>query len=88
MLLGKCEGDHVADVVRDDVGMIDLETVEHPGNIARLVHLGKTIGGLGRKTEAAKVGNDDRVITHQIGGKRRPHVAGLAIAVKQDDSGT
>ena len=85
MLGGEGKADHVADIVGDEVGALDSELVEHAGDVAGLGLLVEAARRLRRQAEAAQVGNDDRVVAHQIGRHRRPHVAGLAIAVQQHD---
>lgn len=85
MLRGKSEADHVADVMRHQIGAFDLERVEHAGDISGLGLLVEARSRLGGQAEPAQIGHHHRVIPHQIGRHRRPHVAGLAIAVQQDD---
>ena len=87
MFLGEGESHHIADVMGDDVGTIDLEPVKDSRDVLRLVHLGEAAGWVGRPPEPAQVGNNDRMIAHQLRGHRRPHVAGLTVTVKQDDRG-
>ena len=53
----------------------------------RLVLLVEAAGGIARQAHAAQVRHDHRVVARQVGRQRRPHVAGLAIAVQQHDGG-
>ncbi len=74
--------DHVADVVRDEIGLVDLQTVEHAGNVDRLVLL--RVAGVGMRGEphAAQIRHDHGVVGHQLPRNRRPHVAAIAETVK------
>ena len=80
--------DHVADVVRDEIGLLDLQMIEHAGDVERLVLLRVARVRMRRKPHAAKIRRDDRVILHEHRGERRPHVAGIAEAVQQEDGRT
>ena len=62
-----------------------FERVEHAGDVAGLRLLVEAAGGLGRQTQAAQVRHDHGVVAREIDGHRRPHVAGLAVAVQQHD---
>ncbi len=84
MLLGEGEGDHVADVVADHFDLLDLQSIEHAGDVAALGLLVVAAGRMRRQAHAAQVRHDHGVVTRQPGGQRRPHVARLAIAVQQD----
>ena len=59
VLGGEGVADHVADVVRDDVGLLDVKRVQHGGDIAGLGLLVVAAGGMRREAHAAKVGHDD-----------------------------
>ncbi len=83
MGLGEGEGDHVADVMADHVGALDVQRVHHPGDVFGLVLFGEAIRGDSGKPHAAQVRRDHRVVAHEIGRQRRPHVAGVAIAMDQ-----
>ena len=72
----------------DEGGSLDLERIENACNVAALRFLVVAAGRLGGEPHAAQVGNDHRVIARQVFGKRHPHVAGLAIAVQQNDRGS
>jgi hypothetical protein len=81
----KCEGDHVADVVRHNVGRVDAERVQNARHVFGLVLLVEAHLNVGRKTHAAQVGGDHGVVVCQLGGERRPHVAGFPVTVQQHD---
>ena len=51
--------DHVADVVGDEIGAVDLERIEHAGDVAGLRLLVVAAGGLRGEAHAAQVGHDD-----------------------------
>ena len=55
------------------------------GDIARLTGLGVAGVGMSREPHAAQVGHNHHMIGHQPGRDRRPHVAGIAEAVQQDN---
>ena len=88
VLRGEGVADHVADVVGDEGGSLDLERIENACNVAGLRFLVVAAGRLGGEPHAAQVGNDHRVIARQVFGKRNPHVASLAIAVPKNDPGS
>src|SRR5262249_43852835 len=71
----------------DKIDLIDLERIEHAGNVFRLGLFVITAGRPRRQSKSSEVRHDHGVIAYQLRGKRRPHVAGLAIAVQQDDRG-
>ena len=77
--------DHVADVVGDEVGPVDRERIEDARDVPPLGLLVVAALGPGREAHAAQVGCDHGVIWGELGCERRPHVAGLAIAVQQQD---
>jgi hypothetical protein len=83
MLRGQREGDHIADVVRHDLGAINVQRVEQARHVLGLDALLVAARPDGGEAHAAQVGHDDRVVAGQIFGQRAPHVAGLAIAVQQ-----
>ena len=85
ILSGECVAHHVADIMGDKRGLLNVEFVQHrrrcrwPGfschsrlRIRRIAH-------------PAQVRHDNRVIPDQHLGERCPHVAGVAKAVQQDD---
>jgi hypothetical protein len=90
-LVTRCElrrvrvADHVADVVGDDLGILDAELVQDAGEIASLRGLRVAVLGMGRQAHATQVGNHDGVILDERPGERRPHVAGVAETVEQND---
>ena len=82
---GEGEGHHVADVVADYIGLANVQRVEHTSDVFGLVLFGEAVGSGCRQAHAPQVRRDDRVIAHQFRGERRPHVAGIAVAVQQHD---
>ncbi|MCY1170511.1 hypothetical protein D9M73_105860 [compost metagenome] len=82
---GKRITDHVADIVRHDIGTRGTQHVHHADDIICLVRLFEPGVGPRGQAHAAQVGHDHRVIAGEIGGERHPHVAGVAIAVQQHD---
>src|SRR4029077_21248102 len=78
---------HVTDVVCDEVGLVDLQCVEHAGNIFGLRLLVVSAWRPRGEAHSTKVRNDDGVIADQLGGERCPHVASLAVAMQQYDCG-
>ena len=87
VLRGKRVADHVADVVSDEVGALDLQLVEHARDVGGLRLLVEAARGLRRQPHATQVRHDDGVVAHEVDGHRRPHVAGLAVAVQKNDGG-
>jgi hypothetical protein len=83
MLGGQGVADHVADVVGDQLGLLDLQRVHDGGDVLALVLLVVAAFRVGREAHAAQVGDDDGVILGQDLGDRRPHVAGVGEAVQQ-----
>ena len=53
---------HVADIVGDEVGLLDLQRIHHAGDVQRLVLLGVAGVGMRRQAHAAQVRHDDGVI--------------------------
>ena len=49
ILRGKGIADHVADIVRDEVGSVDLQCIEHAGHVAGLRLLVEASGGLAER---------------------------------------
>jgi len=88
ILRGERIADHVADVVGDEIGLVDLERVHHPGDVGALRLLVVAALRLRRQAHAAQVGNDDGVILVKRARRRRPHVAGVAEAMQQHDRRT
>ncbi len=82
---GERIADHIADVVRHQLGALDVELVENSGDIGRLVPFVVPALRMRREAHAAQVGNDDGMIPNEIARQRRPHVAGVAEAVQHDD---
>ncbi len=82
---GQRVGDHVADVAGHHIGARCPQRIHHADDVRRLVGLLESGFRNGRKAEAAQIGDDHRVMLRKIGGKRHPHVAGVAIAVQQND---
>ena len=87
--IGKLGGeritDHVADVVRHEIGLRNVELVENCGDIGRLVPFVVAARRTRREAHAAQVGNDDGVIANELRRQRRPHVAGVAETMQHDD---
>src|SRR5215472_17061544 len=88
MLGSKGIADHVADIVGHKVGLVDLERIEHAGDVFGLGFLVVTACGSRRQSHPAQVRHDDEMIAYEVGGKRRPHITGFAEAVQQNDSRT
>jgi hypothetical protein len=88
VLRGERVAHHVADVVGDQINRPEFQCVEHAGDVVALRLLVVAAGGPGREAHPAEVGHDDRVVRRQLRGERRPHVAGLAVAMEQHDRGT
>ena len=85
ILCGQRVTHHVADVVGDEIGLLDFQMVHYSRDVGRLVYLCVARVGMCRETHAAQVGNDHGVILRQHRGDRSPHIAGIAKAVKHDD---
>ncbi len=77
--------DHDADVVRDDKGAVKAEGGDDSANVGGLCLLVVAAGGAGGAADAAEIGHDDGVAFFELGGERRPGVAGFGIAVNEDD---
>ncbi len=75
--------DHIADVVRDDVCLLDLERIHDAGNVDRLILLGvagiRVIG----HTHAAQVGDNDGMVPGQNNCQGGPHITRKAEAMQQ-----
>ena len=78
-------GYHVADVVRDDGGIVETESGDDGANVGGLSFLVVASGGAGGAADAAEVGHDDSVSFDELGGERGPGVACLCVAVDEDD---
>jgi hypothetical protein len=76
--------DHVADIVRDEVNVVDAQRIEHARHVDTLCLLVKASRGLGRQPHAAQVRHHDGVVARKIGCHGRPHIARLAVAVQQE----
>ena len=63
----------------------DLQSIEHACNVMRLRFLVVTAFGAGRQPYAAQIGCDDGVVAGEFRRQRPPHIAGLSIAMEQDD---
>jgi hypothetical protein len=85
ILRGEGVAHHVADVVGDQLGLVDPEPVEDARHVVALRFLVVAALGMGRQAHAAQVGHDDRASVDQRRCKRRPHVVGVAEAVQHDD---
>jgi hypothetical protein len=79
---GERIADHITDVMRDEVGMLDLEGRQHAFNVMGLGLFVVTAGRTSRETHAAQIRRDDRVIFCKLGGEGLPHVAGFAVAMQ------
>jgi hypothetical protein len=82
---GKGVPNHVANIMGDERGPLDLQHVEDARDVAALRFLVVAAGGLGGQTQAAEIRNNDRAVTHKLLCKRHPHVARLAIAMQKYD---
>ena len=82
VLRGKRVTDHVADIMRDEIGFLDVEPVHLAGDVLRLRFFVVTGVRIRRQTHAAQVGNDDCVVLRERRCQWRPHVAGIAEAVQ------
>jgi hypothetical protein len=87
-LRGEGIADHVADVVGDESCAADLQPVQHLRDVVRLRCLVVAAGRMRREPHAAQIGRDNGVIFDQRRRDRRPHVAGVAETVQQDDRGS
>jgi hypothetical protein len=85
---GECVAHHIADVVGDESGVPDVQTIQDRGEVVRLSDFFVTTFRVGRKTHPAQIGNDDSVILDQAHGQREPHVPGIAEAVQKEDGRT
>ena len=82
---GERVSDHIADVVGDEVHPFNSERIENASDILALRLLVVSTGGTNGEPHAAQVGGDNRVVVGKLRRQGCPHVAGLAIAVQQDD---
>lgn len=80
-------GDHDADVMRDDEGVVEAEGGDDGANVGCLSFFVAAAGGAGGTADAAEVGHDDGVGFDEFGGERSPGVAGFGVAVDEDDCG-
>ena len=87
ILRGKRIADHIADVVGDEIGPVDLQRVHHLRYVARLRFLLVSALWMGREADAPQVGNDHFVLADERRRDGRPHVAGVAEAMEEDDRG-
>jgi hypothetical protein len=74
---------HIADVMRDQVCLLNLECIHDTGNVDRLVLLGvagiRVIG----HTHAAQVGDDHGMVLGQNNCQGGPHITRKAEAMQQ-----
>ena len=86
ILRGERIADHVADVVRDEVGLVDVERVHHRGDVGGLRSSCRSrLSGCDERPMPRRSGTIDGVVVRKRRRERRPHVAGVAKAVQQDD---
>ena len=75
--------DHIADVMCDQVCLLDVECIHDAGNVDRLVLLGvagiRVIG----HTHAAQVGDDHGMVLGQNNCQGGPHITRIAEAMQQ-----
>src|SRR5205823_1923052 len=81
-------GNHDADIMRDNNGTVEAESRDNGTNVGGLSLLVIAAGRAGRTADAAEVGDDDGIVFDEFGGQGRPGVAGLGVAVNEDDDGT
>ena len=74
--------------MRHQISLLDFQSIENARDIDGLILFGVARVGMRRKAHAAQIGNDDRMISYQEGGERRPHVAGIPETVQQEDRRT
>ena len=77
--------DHVADVVRHEIGVVELQRVHHRGDVGGLPGLLVSALRMGREAHAAEIGNHNGMAGPKRRGDRRPHVTRVAEAVQEDD---
>src|SRR5215467_7486862 len=82
MQRGKGIADHVADIVRHEIGALNAQLVEDASHISSLSLLVEAVAGLGGESHSAQVRNHDRVSARQVDRHWRPHVASLAVTMK------
>ncbi len=68
--------------MRDQIGLRDLQLVQHLRDVQRLRFLLVSTLRMRRETHSSQIGNDDGVILHKHRCHRRPHVAGVTEAVQ------
>lgn len=66
--------DHVADVVGDEIHLLDSQLVEHADEVRCLVLLLVTTFGMPRESHSAQVGGDHGVVFHEPSSEGSPHV--------------
>jgi hypothetical protein len=79
---------HIADIMGDKIGPLDLQLVENTRDTAGLGFLVIAIFGMRREPHSPQIRDDDRVIVHQTRRQGCPHVACVAEAVQHDDGRT
>ena len=79
---------YIADIVRDQIRLFDLQAIQHAGDIAALRFLVITGFRMRGEAQTAQVRNDHRVIARKLSRQGRPHVAGVGEAVQHDDGGS
>src|SRR5712671_1787087 len=87
ILRRKSIADHVADIMRDEVGAVDFQLIKYACHIAGLRLLVKASGGLGGEAHSSQVRHHYGMIARKVGCHGRPHVTRLTITVKQHDGG-
>ena len=75
--------DHIADVMCDQICLLDLERIHDAGNVGCLVLLGVAGIRVIRHTHAAQVGDDHGMILGQNNCQGGPHITCKAEAVQQ-----
>src|SRR5262249_53691849 len=83
MLDGKGEGNHVADVVRDEIDLLDPQRSQDARHVASLGLLVEPAGGLGGPPHTPEIRTDRGVAPGETGRQRPPHAPGLAITMQQ-----
>ncbi len=78
---------HIADVVRYQVGLPDLQRIHHARDIHGLVLLGVACIRMRGEAHTAQVRHHYRMILREHCGCWRPHVARIAKSVQHDDRG-
>src|SRR6478672_13877029 len=77
--------DHIADVMSNEGGAINLQLIENSRYVLALRFLVVAAGWPSGEPHTAEIGDDHPVIADQVFCERHPHVAGLAVPVQQHD---